>query len=69
MQGFVMLSCRVQSAISQGFVCVSYNRLSQFDDLMTHAVQPTPPTHCVTLSGSMAYSNICPDSQNKEYDK
>ncbi len=44
-----MLSCRVQSAIGQCFVCfLDYRRL-ELDDLMTHGFERAPPTHNVAV--------------------
>ena len=45
LQAFVMLSCRVQSAIRQCFVYISYSRILELDHFMTHRLQRTPPTH------------------------
>ena len=42
-----MLSCRVQSAISQRFVCFSGYRWLELDDLITHGFERAPPTHNV----------------------
>ncbi len=44
-----MLSCRVQSAISQGFVCFFYYKGLELDDLITHGFERAPSTHNVTI--------------------
>ena len=49
MQGFVMLSCRVQSAISQCFVCFFDCRWLELNDLITHGFERAPPTHNVAV--------------------
>ena len=42
-------SCRVQSAISQRFVCFSGYRWLELDDLITHGFERAPPTHNVAV--------------------
>ena len=49
MQCFVMLSCRVQSAISQCFVCFFDCRWLELNDLITHGFERAPPTHNVAV--------------------
>ncbi len=44
-----MLSCRVQSAISQGFVCFLDYRWLELDDLSAHGFERAPPTHNVAV--------------------
>lgn len=40
-----MLSCRVQSAIGQGFVRVVDFKMLELEHFITHAFERTPPTH------------------------
>ena len=40
-----MLSCRVQSAISQGFDCFFDYKWLELDHFIAHAFERTPPTH------------------------
>ncbi len=49
LQCFVMLSCRVQSAISQYFVCFFDYRWLELNDLITHGFERAPPTHNVAV--------------------
>ena len=56
MQRFVMLSCRVQSAISQGFVCFFYYMGLELDDLITHGFERAPPTHNVTVRPMLIFA-------------
>ncbi len=49
MQCFVTLSCRVQSAISQGFDCFFDYRWLELDDLIAHGFERAPPTHKVAV--------------------
>jgi len=49
MQAFVMLSCRVQSAIGQGFVCFLYYNMLELNHFNAHAFEHAPPTHKVAV--------------------
>ena len=63
MQCFVMLLCRVQSAISQCFVCFLAYKWLELNDFNARGFERALPTH------STAYNNICPDFQSKEFCK
>ncbi len=47
MQDLVMLSCRVQRPICQGFVCFFDYKWLELNDLITHGFECAPPTHKV----------------------
>ena len=49
MQCFVMLLCRVQSAISQRFDCFFDYRWLELNDLSAHGSERAPPTHNVAV--------------------
>ena len=49
MQPFVRLSRRVQSAISQCFVCFDDYKWLELSDLITHCFERAPPTHNVAV--------------------
>ena len=49
MQRFVMLLCRVQSEICQGFDCFFDYRWLELNDLSAHGFERAPPTHKVAV--------------------
>jgi len=49
MQCFVMLLCRVQSAISQCFVCFLAYKWLELNDFNAHGFERAPPTHNVAV--------------------
>lgn len=49
LQGYVMVSCRVQSAISQGFDCFFDYKSLELDHFIAHSSERAPPAEKVAV--------------------